>query len=110
AATLASLSPEELARFRDTAELVATVPEIRARAIDEFVRTINQVAAGIAWRTGRNASEFEVRSMAGAIIGVIMSVTVTEGEDTWNVGGLTDVADLFARIDTALAYLERGLP
>ncbi len=48
--------------------------------------------------------------MAGAIIGVIMSVTITEGEDTWNAGGFADIAELFSRIDTALGHLERGLP
>lgn len=110
AATLASLSEEDLIRFRDTAELTATVPEVRARAIDEFVRTINQIAAAIARRTDRSANDFEVRTVAGAIIGVIMSVTITEGEDTWNAGGFADITELFSRIDTALGHLERGLP
>jgi AcrR family transcriptional regulator len=110
AAMLTSLSAEDLARFRDTAELTATVPEVRARAIDEFVRTINQVAAAIARRTGRSPDDFEVRTMAGAIIGVIMSVTISEGEDTWNAGGFADITELFARIDAALGHLERGLP
>jgi AcrR family transcriptional regulator len=109
-ATLASLSAEDLARFRATAELTVTIPEVRARAIDEFVRTINQIAAAIARRTGRGPDDFEVRTAAGAIIGVIMSVTITEGEDTWSAGGFADVTELFARIDAALAQLEQGLP
>jgi AcrR family transcriptional regulator len=108
--TLASLSAEDIARFRDSVELTFTVPEIRSRAIDEFVRTINQMAAALARRTGRNPDDFEVRTVAGAIIGVIMSVTITEGEDTWNAGGFADITELFARIDTALGHLERGLP
>ena len=110
AATLASLSAEDIARFRDTAELTVTVPEVRARAIDEFVRTINQIASAIARRTGRSSDDFEVRSVAGAIIGVIMSVTITADEDTWSAGGFADVTELFTRIDTALGHLERGLP
>ena len=110
AATLASLSAEDLRRFRDTAELTATVPEVRARAIDEFVRTINQIADAIARRTGRDPDDFEVRNMAGAIIGVIMSVTTTYGGSTWTAEAMTDVAGLFARIDMALAHLEQGLP
>ena len=48
--------------------------------------------------------------MAGAIIGVIMSVTISEDEDTWNAGGFADITELFSRIDTALGQLERGLP
>jgi AcrR family transcriptional regulator len=110
AVTLASLSEEDLARFRETTELTMQIPEIRARAIDEFVRTINQIAEAVARRTGRDAADFEVRTVAGAIIGVIMSVTVSETSDTFTAEGMSDVRDLFARIDQALAYLERGLP
>jgi AcrR family transcriptional regulator len=110
AVTLASLSEQDLARFRETTELTMQIPEIRARAIDEFVRTINQIAEAVALRTGHAAADFEVRTVAGAIIGVIMSVTVPETSDTFTAEGMSDVRDLFARIDQALAYLERGLP
>jgi AcrR family transcriptional regulator len=110
AETYAALSPDDLARFRETIELTAAIPEIRARAIDEFARTINQIAAAIALRTGRLADDPEVRTIAGALIGVIMSVTVPESIDTWRPEAMLDVADLFARIDRALEYLERGLP
>jgi AcrR family transcriptional regulator len=110
AGTFAAMNTDDLARFRETIELTAAIPEIRARAIDEFVRTINQIADAIALRTGRRADDFEVRTVAGAIIGVIMSVTVPGQAETWLPDALLDVADLFARIDRALAYLERGLP
>ena len=110
AETFASLSPEDLTRFRETIELTAAIPEIRARAIDEFVRTINQIAEAIALRAGRSADDFEVRTVAGAVIGVIMSVTVPENTDTWLPEAMLDVAGMFARIDQALQYLERGLP
>jgi AcrR family transcriptional regulator len=110
AATLAALSPDDLARFRETVELTAAIPEIRARAIDEFVRTINQIAEAIAQRTGRGADDFEVRTVAGAVMGVIMSVTVPASTDIFTSEGMSDVTDMFARIDRALEYLERGLP
>jgi AcrR family transcriptional regulator len=110
AATFASLSPEDMASFRETTELTAAVPEIRARAIDEFVRTIQQIAASIAARTGRDPEDFAVRTMAGAIIGVIMSVTVPTLGSVWDPTEMDDVAGLFARIDRALEQLERGLP
>ena len=110
AVTLASLSEADLARFRETTELTMKIPEIRARAIDEFVRTINQIADAVALRTGRGRAEFEVRTLAGAIIGVIMSVTIPETSDTFTAEGMSDVRDLFARIDAALEYLERGMP
>jgi hypothetical protein len=99
-----------MARFRETIELTAAIPEIRSRWIDEFVRTINQIADAIALRTGRGADDFEVRTVTGAIIGVIMSVTVPEHTETWLPETMLNVAELFARIDRALEYLQRGLP
>jgi len=110
AAMLAALTDDDLARFRETTELTMQIPEVRARAIDEFVRTINQIAEAVARRTGRSATDFEVRTVAGAIIGVIMSVTVPETSDTFTAAGMSDVRDLFGRIDRALEYLERGMP
>jgi len=109
-ATVTALSENDRARFRETTELTMQIPEVRARAIDEFVRTINQVAEAVALRTGRGATDFEVRTMAGAIVGVIISVAVPETSDTFTAEGMSDVDDLFARIDRALAYLERGMP
>jgi AcrR family transcriptional regulator len=110
AETLAALSADDMARFRETIELTAAIPEIRSRWIDEFVRTINQIADAIALRTGRGADDFEVRTVTGAIIGVIMSVTVPEHTETWLPETMLNVAELFARIDRALEYLQRGLP
>jgi AcrR family transcriptional regulator len=110
AETLAALSADDMARFRETIELTAAIPEVRARSIDEFVRTINQITGAIALRTGRPADDFEVRTIAGAIMGVIMSVTVPEYTETWTPETMLDAPDLFARIDLALDYLERGLP
>ena len=70
--------------------------------MDEFARTIDEIAAAIARRTGRDPDDFAVRNVAGALIGVIMSATMPWAE--------TPSADLFERIDAALAHLEAGLP
>ena len=102
ATTFAGLTPEELARFRETTELTLSVPEIRARAVDEFVRSIEVTAAAVARRTGHAPDDFAVRNLAGAMIGVIMASMLTTKEDP--------TADLFQRIDAALAHLEAGLP
>ena len=102
AQTVATLTPEEIARFRETTELTLTVPEVRARALDEFARTIDQMALAVARRTGRSPDDFAVRNMAGALIGVIMSAVMpwASQPDT----------GMFERIDAALAHLEAGLP
>ncbi len=109
---MASYSEAELAQVRETSALTVTVPEVRARAIDEFARTIQVIAAAVAKRAGRPADDLAVRTVAGAVIGVIMSVTMP-----WQDDGATirwhsddDVGDTFGLIDQALALLEAGLP
>jgi AcrR family transcriptional regulator len=102
AATFAELTPQQLARLRETTELTLSVPELRARAIDEFTRTIDVMTTAVARRTGHAADEFAVRNLVGAIIGVIMASALTAKDDS--------TADMFQRIDAALAHLEAGLP
>jgi AcrR family transcriptional regulator len=92
--------------LRETTALTLTVPEIRARALDEFARTISGVAEALARRSGRSADDLAVRTAAGAFIGVIMAITLP-----WE--GWSDAAafeDSFGQIDEALALLEAGLP
>jgi len=105
AATLAALTPEDMERFRETTQLTMAVPELRARAIDEFTRTIEVISAAIAARAGRDPDDFAARNMAGAIIGVIMASTMP-----WQTDQEADVKNMFDRIDAALAHLEAGLP
>jgi AcrR family transcriptional regulator len=102
AATFAALTPRELEQFRETAELTLRVPEIRARVMDEFARTIEVMAAAVARRVGRQSDDFAARNLAGAMIGVVMSATMP-----WTGHPSTDLG---AQIDAALAHLEAGLP
>jgi AcrR family transcriptional regulator len=101
--TLAALSPDEVERLRETTALTLSVPEVRARAIDEFTRTIDVIAEAIARRAGRSPEDFAVRNMAGAMIGVIMAVSLPVSAEELD-------RDWFGRIDAALAHLEAGLP
>ncbi len=101
-AMLAGLSSEELARLQETIELSMAVPEVRARAVDEFTRTIDVMAAAVAKRAGREPDDFAARNVAGAVIGVIMAVTLPSTD--------LSITATFARIDAALAHLEAGLP
>lgn len=103
---LASVSAEDLASLRETSALILTVPELRARAMDEYTRTIDVIAEAAARRAGRDASDFQVRVVAGAIVGVIMAATMPWTE--W--AGKSAAVDMFERIDAALSYLEAGLP
>ena len=102
----AALGEEELVRLRETAELSMTVPELRARAMDEFSRTIAVIAQAAARRAGRDPDDFAVRVLAGAIVGVIMAATMPWQDWAAQEQG----TDMLARIDTALGQLEAGLP
>jgi len=102
----ASYTGADMDVLRETTALTLTVPEIRARALDEFARTIGTVADALAKRAGRPADDLAVRTAAGAIIGVIMAITMPwEG---WSEAGAFE--DSFGQIDEALALLEAGLP
>jgi AcrR family transcriptional regulator len=104
----ASYSAADLAVIQESTALQLTVPEIRARALDEFARTIKVVGAALAKRAGRDADDLAVRTTAGAIIGVIISITMP-----WETDGQFDpqnIEETFRTIDQALAVLEAGLP
>jgi AcrR family transcriptional regulator len=96
------MSSEEVDEQFQRTELVVSVLELRARALDQFMGTVQLLAEVLAERTGREPNDPAVRNVAGAVIGVGMSVMLTIAEDPG-----ADVAQLF---DEALAHLEAGLP
>jgi AcrR family transcriptional regulator len=106
---LTSYTEADLASFQETAMMTMTVPEVRARAIDEFARTIQVIAVAVAKRAGRPADDLAVRAFAGAVIGVMMSVTVP-WETLGAEGTCWTFEKTFPQIDEALALLEAGLP
>ena len=102
----ASYNEADIEVLSQTTALSMTVPEIRARALDEFARTINVIGEAVARRAGRPSDDLEVRVLAGAIVGVIMSITLP-----WE--GWSDpqtLEDTFRHIEQGLALLEAGLP
>ena len=103
----ASYTEADLEVIAETTLLSMTVPEIRARATDEFARTIGIIGEALAKRAGRPADDLAVRTAAGAIIGVMMSLSMP-----WHgwASDMQTIEDLFDRIDQALALLEAGLP
>jgi AcrR family transcriptional regulator len=100
--TFQSLTPEELERFRETTALTLTVPEVRARALDELARSVDVMAAAFARRTGHAPDDFVVRNVAGALIGVVLAATLPWADQP--------TSDMLERIDAALRHLEAGLP
>jgi len=102
----AAFGEDERSRLRETTALILSVPELRAKAMDEFARTISVIAEATARRSGREPDDFAVRNLAGAVVGVIMAATMP-----WSDGAREHHADdMLERIDAALAHLDAGLP
>lgn len=106
--TITGYSEADVALLGETSRMMHSVPEIRARAIDEFARTINMIAGAIAKRSGRSPDDLAVRTTAGAVIGVIMSATMPWEEPA--DGKVPDIRESLNSINDALALLEAGLP
>jgi AcrR family transcriptional regulator len=95
---VAESPPEEVEQWRELNRLTAQVPEIRARVLDEYLRSVNLAAALIAKRLGRDPGEFNIRVLAGALVGVGMTVMLMMTEDP--------AADMVALMDAGMARLE----
>lgn len=101
-AVFATLGPEGWEAARQRAELVASVRELQASTLKEFARTLDIIGGSVAERVGRAPGNFEVRTFAGAVLGVIMAA--------WLATATDPDTPLDAFIDRGLAHLEAGLP
>ena len=106
---LASYTGADLDLLRENLILTLTVPEIRARAFDECARAIGVMSEALAARAGRRADDLAVRTIAGATIGVVMSIAMPWDGFRDGAGGQT-IEEMFQCIDEALGLLEAGLP
>jgi len=97
-----SVPADELARERQRALLVISVPELRARMLDQLASTLQPFTDAVATRTGRPPGDPAVRALTGAVVGVLMSAMLAALEDP--------EADYVEVMDAALAHLEAGLP
>ena len=100
-AAFADLAADDLEQLREAMDLAVAVPAVRARMLEEMARTSQRIAEAVAERSGRNAGDFTVRAVAGAVIGIAMTAWFDEP------GNLEAFGDKFER---GLALLEAGLP
>jgi AcrR family transcriptional regulator len=107
-----SFTPAEWDMIRQGGELAVRVPEIRARTMSEFARTLTVIAEAVADRTGRHADDLPVRVLAGAVVGVMLAVFLPDYPD--QEAAQTSESQLgpdsVRQVDEALALLEAGLP
>jgi AcrR family transcriptional regulator len=101
-AVFSELPAEELAVQGERDALIRSVPELRARMLDEFVKSLELFAEIVADRVGRPPTDPAVRTVAGAVIGVGISAWYTGDDQTGPEGYL-------AVLDASLAHLEAGL-
>jgi AcrR family transcriptional regulator len=105
AAVASSLSPEERELEKVRMALTFSVPEVRARWMEEFSRAFRRIAGGVATRAGRTPDDLRVRTFVGALIGVMLVAMEPLAEDP-----ALEWMDVLPTLDTALGYLEAGLP
>jgi AcrR family transcriptional regulator len=101
AAVLGTLSQEDTARQRELLALVLSVPDLRASMLDQFVEGIALLADELGRRTDRPADDPAVRALAGAVVGIGITVLSTVARDP--------AADLATMLDEAIAALPTGL-
>lgn len=111
---LEGLSPEELALEEERAALQLSVPEIRARWLDEFVRAFREFAQVVADRVGSQPEALPVRTLVGALFGAVLGVYLPLIDEDASTGSETlkryGMAELTTTMDEALGLLEAGLP
>jgi AcrR family transcriptional regulator len=96
-----ALDAADLGQLREAMDLAMAVPAVRARMLEELSRTMQIIAEAVADRSGKSASDFEVRALAGAVVGIAMAAWFDQP------GDLDAFGDRFER---GLALLESGLP
>jgi AcrR family transcriptional regulator len=99
-ATIAAIPPDELAEMQVRTQLTFTIPEVRGRALEQFLQTSDMLTRLFAERTACPADSLAARVLAGTVIGALLAAQVKWLEDP--------TTDLPAVLDEALALLIQG--
>lgn len=98
---MSDISQEELSAMRERSHLIMTIPELRGAMLNGFIGTLQMFAEIVGKRVGRSPDDLGVRTLAGAIIGVNISIMLYYVDDP--------NADIISLLDEALGKLEAGL-
>ena len=101
-AVFGNLTPDQERLVRERTQLFMSTPELRGAMLNQFADLVDQIAELLATRAGKKTSDFAVRNMAGAVLGVLLASMLMITEDP--------KADMMKLADSALAHLEAGLP
>lgn len=98
----ARVPAEQTRMVRQRAELFVKTPALRTAMLGQFSDLADQIADILATRAGKPKSDFAVHNVAGAVLGVMMSVMIIYSENP--------KLNLLELVDESLAHLEAGLP
>ncbi|MEU7587318.1 TetR family transcriptional regulator [Micromonospora sp. NPDC049230] len=87
-----------MALARERHALILSVPELRARILDDFAEAFGAITEVLAERVGRDRDDLTVRTLVGAVMGLVTSSYLTVTGDPRE--------DLPTMLDSTLAELE----
>jgi len=96
------LTAEQDNVMRQRISLMSSTPALRSAMLTQFADLVDQIAELIAGRVGREPTDFAIRNLAGALLGVMMSALL--------IAASNPNADMIDVADRAMAHLEAGLP
>jgi len=96
------LTPEQDRVMRQRLVLMSSTPALRSAMLTQFAELVDQIAGLMAGRAGLKPTDFAIRNLAGALLGVMMSALLIAADDP--------KADMIEVADRAMAHLEAGLP
>jgi AcrR family transcriptional regulator len=73
---LHSMSPDDLSTHVSRSELIFTVPQLRAATMDDLLQMVDVVSESLAQRVDRPPDDVGVRALAGASLGLTLSMLV----------------------------------
>lgn len=97
----AKLSEDELATMRERNELIISIPELWAAMMNSNTQMLELIAGMVAKRFGGQSDDFAIRTLAGAVVGVNISVFLQYAEHP--------DANFAELLNEALTRLENGL-
>jgi AcrR family transcriptional regulator len=99
-AALARLTAEEMATERERLQLILSVPELWATSLGNVTKTLDTMTELSARRVGREPADPAVRTIVGAMFGVLLMTAFEWARDP--------EADMLALVDNALEQLAAG--
>ncbi len=103
--TLREISPEDMEFEKQREELLYRIPDLQVALYTFGIRALPRLTGAIAERMDLAADDLRVCTLAGAVIGAIISIWAALPEGETNINEI-----LAKRLDAGLEYLENEFP